>query len=36
VIGSNAELAGMAATKKFRDAQRRPKVAVVVDDRTPV
>jgi PPOX class F420-dependent enzyme/OxyR family protein len=33
VIGSNAELAGMAATKKFRDAQRRPKVAVVVDDR---
>jgi pyridoxamine 5'-phosphate oxidase family protein len=35
VIGSNAELAGVAATKKFRDAQRRPKVAVVVDDRTP-
>ena len=35
VIGSNADLAGMAATKKFRDAQRRPKVAVVVDDRTP-
>jgi pyridoxamine 5'-phosphate oxidase family protein len=35
VIGSNAELASMAATKKFRDAQRRPKVAVVVDDRTP-
>src|SRR5580700_3872331 len=34
-IGSNAQLADMAATKKFRDAQRRPKVAVVVDDRTP-
>lgn len=35
VIGSNAELADMAATKKFRDARRRPKAAVVVDDRTP-
>jgi pyridoxamine 5'-phosphate oxidase family protein len=35
VIGSNAQLADMAATKKFRDAQRRPKVAVVVDDRGP-
>lgn len=35
VIGSNAELASMAATKKFRDAQHRPKAAVVVDDRTP-
>jgi pyridoxamine 5'-phosphate oxidase family protein len=35
VIGSNAELASMAATKKFRDAQRHPKAAVVVDDRTP-
>src|SRR6202050_5668530 len=35
VIGSNAQLADMAATKKFRDARRRPKVAVVVDDRGP-
>jgi pyridoxamine 5'-phosphate oxidase family protein len=35
VIGANAQLADMAATKKFRDAQRRPKVAVVVDDRGP-
>jgi pyridoxamine 5'-phosphate oxidase family protein len=35
VIGSNVELAGMAATKKFRDVQRRPKAAVVVDDRSP-
>jgi pyridoxamine 5'-phosphate oxidase family protein len=35
VIGANAQLADMAATKKFRDARRRPKVAVVVDDRGP-
>src|ERR1700691_791932 len=35
VIGSNAQLADMAATKKFRDAQRRPKVAGGVDDRGP-
>jgi pyridoxamine 5'-phosphate oxidase family protein len=35
VIGANAQLADMAATKKFRDAQRRPKVAVVVDGRGP-
>jgi pyridoxamine 5'-phosphate oxidase family protein len=34
-IGSNAQLADMAATKKFRDAQHRPKVAVVVDGRGP-
>jgi pyridoxamine 5'-phosphate oxidase family protein len=34
-IGSNAQLADMAATKKFRDAQRRPKVAVVVGGRGP-
>lgn len=32
VIGANAQLADMAATKKFRDAERRPKVAVVVDE----
>ena len=37
VIGANAEFgeAVMAASKKFRDAQRRPKVAVVVDDPSP-
>jgi pyridoxamine 5'-phosphate oxidase family protein len=35
VIGSNAQLADMADTKKFRDARRRPKVAVVVDGRGP-
>jgi pyridoxamine 5'-phosphate oxidase family protein len=35
VIGSNSQLAGMAATKKFRDVQRRPKAAVVVDNRSP-
>jgi pyridoxamine 5'-phosphate oxidase family protein len=35
VIGSNAQLADMAATKKFRDARRRPKAAVVVDGRGP-
>jgi len=35
VIGANAQLADMAATKKFRDARRRPRVAVVVDDRGP-
>ena len=35
VIGSNAQLADMSATKKFRDARRRPKVALVVDDRGP-
>jgi pyridoxamine 5'-phosphate oxidase family protein len=35
VIGANAQLADMAATKKFRDARRRPKVAVVVDGRGP-
>jgi len=35
IIGSNAELADMAATKKFRDARRQPKAAVVVDDRSP-
>ncbi len=29
VIGGTGD---MAATKKFRDAQRRPDVAVVVDD----
>lgn len=33
VIGANAEFGEtiMAASKKFRDAQRRPRVAVVVD-----
>lgn len=37
VIGANAEFgeAVMASSKKFRDAQRRPKVAVVVDDPSP-
>jgi pyridoxamine 5'-phosphate oxidase family protein len=35
VIGANAQLADMSATKKFRDAQSRPKVAVVVDGRGP-
>ncbi len=35
VIGANVLLADMAATKKFRDARRMPKVAVVVDDRGP-
>jgi pyridoxamine 5'-phosphate oxidase family protein len=35
VIGSNAELADMAGTKKFRDARRTPKVAVVIDDGSP-
>ena len=33
VIGANAEFgeAVMSSSKKFRDAQRRPKVAVVID-----
>jgi pyridoxamine 5'-phosphate oxidase family protein len=37
VIGANAEFgeAGMAKSKKFRDAQRRPKVAVVFDAPSP-
>jgi pyridoxamine 5'-phosphate oxidase family protein len=37
VIGANAEFGEsvMAASKKFRDAQRQPKVAVVVDDPSP-
>jgi pyridoxamine 5'-phosphate oxidase family protein len=35
VIGSNSQLADMSATKKFRDARRNPKVAVVVDGRGP-
>ena len=37
VIGANAEFgeAGMAKSKKFRDAQRRPKVAVVIDAPSP-
>ncbi len=37
VIGANAEFgeAVMATSKKFRDAQRRPKVAVVVDAPSP-
>lgn len=42
VIGSSADFGGqdgheatMATTKKFRDAQRRPSVALVVDDPTP-
>lgn len=37
VIGANAEFgeAVMTSSKKFRDAQRRPKVAVVVDDPGP-
>jgi hypothetical protein len=37
VIGANAEFgeAVMTSSKKFRDAQRRPQVAVVVDDPGP-
>jgi pyridoxamine 5'-phosphate oxidase family protein len=37
VIGANAEFgeAVMTKSKKFRDAQRRPKVAVVIDDPGP-
>lgn len=37
VIGANAEFgeAVMTSSKKFRDARRRPKVAVVVDDPGP-
>ena len=35
VIGSNAQLADMAATKKFRDARRHAKAAVVVDGQGP-
>jgi pyridoxamine 5'-phosphate oxidase family protein len=37
VIGANAQFgeAVMAASKKFRDAQRRPKAAVVFDDPGP-
>jgi pyridoxamine 5'-phosphate oxidase family protein len=37
VIGANAQFGAtvMTASKKFRDAQRRPKVAVVVDDPGP-
>lgn len=37
VIGANAEFgaAVMTSSKKFRDAQRRPKVAVVIDDPGP-
>jgi pyridoxamine 5'-phosphate oxidase family protein len=37
VIGANAEFgeAVMSSSKKFRDAQRRPKVAVVFDDPGP-
>jgi pyridoxamine 5'-phosphate oxidase family protein len=37
VIGANAEYGAgiMATSKKFRDAQRRPKVAVVLDDPGP-
>ena len=37
VIGANAEFgeAVMTSSKKFRDAQRRPKVAVVLDDPGP-
>jgi pyridoxamine 5'-phosphate oxidase family protein len=37
VIGANADFgeAVMAASKKFRDAQRRPKAAVVLDDPGP-
>jgi pyridoxamine 5'-phosphate oxidase family protein len=37
VIGANAQFgaAVMAGSKKFRDARRQPKVAVVVDDPGP-
>ena len=37
VIGANAEFgeAVITLSKKFRDAQRRPKVAVVIDDPGP-
>jgi pyridoxamine 5'-phosphate oxidase family protein len=37
VIGANAEFgeAVMSSSKKFRDAQRRPKVAVVIDGPGP-
>jgi len=37
VIGANAEFgeAVMTSSKKFRDAQRRPKAAVVFDDPGP-
>jgi pyridoxamine 5'-phosphate oxidase family protein len=37
VIGANAEFGEsvMTGSKKFRDAQRRPKVAVVLDDPGP-
>jgi pyridoxamine 5'-phosphate oxidase family protein len=37
VIGANAEFgeAVMTSSKKFRDAQRRPKAAVVLDDPGP-
>jgi pyridoxamine 5'-phosphate oxidase family protein len=37
VIGANVEFgeAVMISSKKFRDAQRRPKVAVVLDDPGP-
>jgi pyridoxamine 5'-phosphate oxidase family protein len=37
VIGANAEFgeAVMTSSKKFRDAQRRPQVAVVIDDPGP-
>jgi pyridoxamine 5'-phosphate oxidase family protein len=32
VIGSHADQADMAASQKFCDAQRRPDVALVIDD----
>ena len=37
VIGANAQFGEeiMATSKKFRDAQRRPKAAVVLDDPRP-
>jgi pyridoxamine 5'-phosphate oxidase family protein len=37
VIGANAQFgeAVMTSSKKFRDAQRRPKVALVLDDPGP-
>ncbi len=37
VIGADAQFgeAVMTSSKKFRDAQRRPKVAIVVDDPGP-
>lgn len=37
VIGANAEFGeeAMARSKKFRDAQRHPDVAVVIDDPSP-